>query len=125
MARHLVWDWNGTLLDDVAAVVAATNHAFGTVAGPVIDLDRFRRTFRRPIQDMYAELLGRPIDAAEFGKLDRVFHEHYRTGVTTATLAAGAAAALASWPGTQSLLSMWFHDELVDPVARPALATQP
>jgi phosphoglycolate phosphatase-like HAD superfamily hydrolase len=33
-------------------------------------------------------------------------------------LAADAKEALTSWPGTQSLLSMWFHDELV-----PALET--
>ncbi|HEV7709601.1 MAG TPA: HAD family hydrolase, partial [Asanoa sp.] len=24
---HLVWDWNGTLLNDFDLVVAATNHA--------------------------------------------------------------------------------------------------
>ncbi|MEU8888111.1 anthranilate synthase family protein, partial [Streptomyces sp. NPDC048442] len=28
MRTHLVWDWNGTLLDDIRAVVGATNAAF-------------------------------------------------------------------------------------------------
>jgi phosphoglycolate phosphatase-like HAD superfamily hydrolase len=32
------------------------------------------------------------------------------------TLAADAKEALTSWPGTQSLLSMWFHEELVPAV---------
>jgi hypothetical protein len=28
-STHLVWDWNGTLLDDIEAVIGATNAAFG------------------------------------------------------------------------------------------------
>ncbi len=37
-------------------------------------------------------------------------------------LAADAKAAIKSWPGTQSLLSMWFHDELVPAVETYGLA---
>jgi hypothetical protein len=33
--------------------------------------------------------------------------------LTTTSLAADAKEAINSWPGTQSLLSMWFHEELV------------
>jgi phosphoglycolate phosphatase-like HAD superfamily hydrolase len=113
---HLVWDWNGTLLDDLTLVVSSTNHAFAAIGGPAVDADEHRRQFRRPIAEYYAEVLGRAVDADEFGRLDRIFHDAYRMGLTTCSLAGDAAAAIRAWPGTQSLLSMWFHDELVPAV---------
>jgi phosphoglycolate phosphatase-like HAD superfamily hydrolase len=113
---HLVWDWNGTLLDDLTLVVSSTNSAFAAVGGRSVDSDEHRRTFRRPVAEFYAEVLGRAVDAEEFGRLDRIFHDAYRLGLTTTTLAADAMAAIKSWPGSQSLLSMWFHDELVPAV---------
>ena len=113
---HLVWDWNGTLLDDLTLVVSATNHAFAAIGGPAVDADEHRRQFRRPIAEYYAEVLGRAVDHEEFGRLDKIFHDAYRVGLTSCTLAGDAATAIRSWPGTQSLLSMWFHDELVPAV---------
>ncbi|NMO50235.1 HAD family hydrolase [Actinoplanes sp. TBRC 11911] len=115
---HLVWDWNGTLLDDFSLVVTATNEAFTAVGGRSVGADEHRSRFRRPVAEFYAEILERAVDNEEFGKLDRIFHDAYRLGLTDMKLAADAQAALTSWPGSQSLLSMWFHDELV-----PAIQT--
>ncbi|KKK07526.1 HAD family hydrolase [Micromonospora sp. HK10] len=114
--RHLVWDWNGTLLDDLDLVVRATNTAFASAGGPAVSAAEHRQRFRRPIADYYAEMLGRVIDDASFGELDRIFHDAYRAGLTSCALAADATDAIAAWPGSQSLLSMWFHDELVPTV---------
>ena len=123
MARtHLVWDWNGTLLDDLSLVVASTNSAFAAVGARAVDADEHRSRFRRPVAEFYAEILGRAIDEEEFGELDRIFHDAYRMGLTNMTLAADATAALRSWPGSQSLLSMWFHNELVPAVESYGLA---
>ncbi|GAA0817575.1 HAD family hydrolase [Spirilliplanes yamanashiensis] len=117
MARdHLVWDWNGTLLDDLSLVVSSTNAAFAAIGGPEVDADSHRRSFRRPIAEYYGEVLGRVVDAHEFQRLDEVFHEAYRVGLTSCSLAADATAAIKAWPGDQSLLSMWFHAELVPAV---------
>ncbi|WP_433371004.1 HAD family hydrolase [Actinoplanes sp. CA-142083] len=113
---HLVWDWNGTLLDDLSLVVSATNHAFAAVGGREVDSDEHRARFRRPVAEFYAEILGRAVDEEEFGRLDKIFHDAYRLGLTSMTLAADAKTALTSWPGSQSLLSMWFHSELVPAV---------
>ena len=119
---HLVWDWNGTLLDDLSLVVSATNHAFAAVGGRPVGADEHRARFRRPVAEFYAEILERAVDEEEFGRLDRIFHDAYRLGLTTMTLAADAKEAITSWPGTQSLLSMWFHDELVPAVETYGLA---
>ncbi|MEU4158514.1 HAD hydrolase-like protein [Actinoplanes sp. NPDC026670] len=121
-AKHLVWDWNGTLLDDLHLVVSSTNVAFASAGGRDVGSDEHRRAFRRPVADFYAEMLGRAVDEEEFGRLDRIFHEAYRVGLTDVSLAADAQAAIKSWPGSQSLLSMWFHHELVPAVEGYGLA---
>jgi len=114
--RHLVWDWNGTLLNDLNLVVASTNAAFASVGGPAVTADEHRVRFRRPIADYYAEVLGQAVDDDAYSRLDRIFHDAYRIGLTTCELAYDATVAMAAWPGDQSLLSMWFHEELVPTV---------
>jgi phosphoglycolate phosphatase-like HAD superfamily hydrolase len=115
---HLVWDWNGTLLDDLTLVVAATNASLAAFGGPVVSADEHRRDFRRPVADYYAGVLGRVIEATEFARLDAAFQRAYGEGLLECTLSLGAREALAGWSGTQSLLSMWFHDQLVPTVTR-------
>jgi phosphoglycolate phosphatase-like HAD superfamily hydrolase len=122
--KHLVWDWNGTLLDDLKLVVDATNVCLATVGGPVITADEHRRDFRRPILDYYAHVLERPVDEVEFQLLDDAFHDAYRRGVADVRLAPDALEAMAKWPGTQSLLSMYFHDELLVEVERHGLGAR-
>jgi phosphoglycolate phosphatase-like HAD superfamily hydrolase len=121
VANHLIWDWNGTLLNDLEPVVEATNAALALVGGPTVNADDHRRDFRRPVADYYAFVLDRPVDAEEFVRLDRVFHDTYRTRLVDCALADDAIEAINSWTGTQSLLSMFFHDELVPEITRRGL----
>ncbi len=109
---HLVWDWNGTLLDDLTLVVAATNSSLASVGGPQVTADEHRRDFRRPISAYYEHVLGRTLTDGEFAALDRAFHDEYRLGLAQTGLAADARQAIAAWTGTQSLLSMFFHDNV-------------
>lgn len=118
---HLVWDWNGTLLDDVALVVAATNATFVRLGGREVTVEEHRRHFARPVAAYYARILGRPVDDEEFAALDEAFHVAYRAGLDACGLATDAREAMAAWGGTQSLLSMYFHDDLVELVRRYGL----
>jgi phosphoglycolate phosphatase-like HAD superfamily hydrolase len=118
---HLVWDWNGTLLDDFSLVLTATNASLESFGGPCVTAEEHRRDFRRPIVDYYAHVLGRPVSPAEFRALDDAFHVAYRAGLDTCQLTADAVAAIAAWTGTQSLLSMFFHEELMPAVTRRGL----
>jgi phosphoglycolate phosphatase-like HAD superfamily hydrolase len=118
---HLVWDWNGTLLDDFTLVIQATNACLASVGGRTVTAEEHRRDFRRPIPEYYEHVLGRPVGAEEFLRLDAVFHDVYRAGMADCRLATDALAAIAAWEGTQSLLSMYFHQELVPAVERLGL----
>jgi len=119
---HLVWDWNGTLLDDLPLVVAATNASIASYGVAPVTADEHRRDFVRPIATYYGMLLGRPVDDEEFAQLDKTFHTAYADGLPSCALTPDALTALHNWTGTQSLLSMWFHHELVPAVQRYGLA---
>jgi phosphoglycolate phosphatase-like HAD superfamily hydrolase len=121
--RHLVWDWNGTLLADLPLIVTATNAVLATLGGPEITVEHHRLRFRRPIAEYYGEVLGRLVGADEFAQLNAVFHDAYEAGLPACRLADEAVAALGTWGGSQSLLSMWFHADLVPAVDRYGLTS--
>ena len=119
--RHIVWDWNGTLLDDLAVVVAAVNDTLATVSRRPITVEEYGAHYTRPVLLFYERLLGRPIEEPEWLFFDRAFHDSYRRRVETAPLAQDAILAMttAQKAGlSQSLLSMYWHDELVPQVDR-------
>lgn len=122
--RHIVWDWNGCLFDDHHIVVEAVNDALAGIGVPRITAADYRRLYTRPLPAFYARLLGRAVDPDEWPALDAAYHRAYLARLDRAGLAAGARAALratARAGATQSLLSMWHHDALVDLVGRLGL----
>lgn len=124
MRKHLVWDWNGTLLNDFSAVVAATNEVMTGIAGQILSPDEHRERFRRPIIDFYSELAGRTLAHQEFADLDQRFHQAYLTQLAQCRLTDDAEASIGAWSGTQSLLSLWSHDALVPLVETHGLTTR-
>jgi phosphoglycolate phosphatase-like HAD superfamily hydrolase len=127
VTRHIVWDWNGTLLDDNDAVVAAVNAVCAVYRRPAITLDDWRAVFCRPLDRCYERLLGRALSAEDWSRIDRAYHRAYRGLLPDVRLAGDAEDALRGWragSGTQSLLSMWFHDDLVRLVGELGLTAE-
>lgn len=123
--HHIVWDWNGTLIDDVAVVVAAVNDTLAIVDRRPITIEEYGANYTRPVLLFYERLLGRDIEQSEWLAFDRAFHASYRQRVDSAALADDALEALtAAQEGglSQSLLSMYWHDELVPQVDRRGLS---
>ena len=121
---HVVWDWNGTLVEDLPVVVESVNAALAAIGEPPITDDDYRANYTRPVERFYDQLLERPISFDEWETLDRVFHEKYRATLDRVPLAIDAIDAIDSvvargW--SQSILSMWWEDELLDVVARRGL----
>lgn len=122
---HLVWDWNGTLLDDLAIVVESVNVGLAAYGGSPIDTDGYRSHYTRPVSLFYERLLGRPVTETEWHHINDLFHVAYFSRVNTVGLAPDAAAALdtAREGGLrQSVLSMAPHDHLVGIVDRLGVA---
>ena len=121
--HHLVWDWNGTLFNDAAATLAATNDIFAPY-GITLTATQYRAIFRRPLADFYIQALGKKLTLAELEQLDNAFHTAYRIRMQQCALAADAKYAIARWSTTgrtQSLLSLWNHVELVELVEQLGL----
>ncbi|SCE00625.1 HAD hydrolase-like protein [Streptomyces sp. OspMP-M43] len=117
---HLVWDWNGTLLDDTQAVIRATNAAFAEIELAPITLEQYREMYTIPIPRFYERFLGRLPTEAEWERMDGVFHRYYAEQRVGCGLTTGVEELLHGWQRagrSQSLLSMYGHDQLV-PVVR-------
>lgn len=118
--RHVVWDWNGTLFDDLHVIVDAVNTSLARFDAGPIDADGYRASFTRPVSVFYERLLGKELSVDEWRTIDTTFHDAYREALGLATLAGDAWDAIVAATdagATQSLLSMWFHDELLAKVA--------
>jgi phosphoglycolate phosphatase-like HAD superfamily hydrolase len=124
-SAHIVWDWNGTLLHDIHAVIAATNAAFAELGIPPITLERYRELYCVPVPKFYERLIGRLPSEQEWEVMDESFHRHYWLRARDADLAEGAAELLAAQKlagRTQSLCSLAPHDRLVPLVRTHGIA---
>ncbi|MDH7598004.1 MAG: HAD family hydrolase [Sedimentisphaerales bacterium] len=54
--RHIIWDWNGTLIDDVAVCVRVLNLILDQYGLPSITIERYRREFCFPVERFYQNL---------------------------------------------------------------------
>jgi len=119
--RHVIWDWNGTLADDLPVVIDAVNVSLAAVGEPPIDADGYRNHYTRPVRDFYDRLLARSITDAEWATIDHTFHRKYVEWLSRVPLARDAEEAIAriaAAGATQSILSMWWHHDLVPEVRR-------
>jgi phosphoglycolate phosphatase-like HAD superfamily hydrolase len=66
MFRNLIFDWSGTLVDDLGPVIEATNAVLGKYGVPPLDREDFRRRFRLPYREFYSDVLPHvPLDELE------------------------------------------------------------
>lgn len=74
MIRNIIFDWSGTLVDDLPAVWQATNHVFARAGVPALSLDRFRAEFTLPFKGFY----DRYVPHLELAQLEEWFHGKLR-----------------------------------------------
>lgn len=104
---HIIWDWNGTLLSDVAHAVDTINRFLAPRGLPLMDLERYRKTFRFPIRAYY-ESLGFDLQAESFPALCDAYVEAFMAKVFECPLVPGSRELLQSIREagkTQSVLS--------------------
>ncbi len=73
MLRNLLLDWSGTLVDDLPPVIGATNFVLERFGRPPLSRDEFRRHFRLPFTEFYAEFLPE----VPLAELDALFHQRF------------------------------------------------
>jgi phosphoglycolate phosphatase-like HAD superfamily hydrolase/ADP-ribose pyrophosphatase YjhB (NUDIX family) len=72
--RNIIFDWSGTLVDDLPAVWKATNFVLAQADRPEMSLEEFRAEFSLPFTKFY----GRHTPHVPLPQLENWFHSHYR-----------------------------------------------
>jgi phosphoglycolate phosphatase len=54
--KHIIWDWNGTLLDDAWLCVEVMNGMLAKRGLPIVNLEFYRSVFTFPVRDYYQKL---------------------------------------------------------------------
>jgi phosphoglycolate phosphatase len=91
--RHIIWDWNGTLLDDVAACVQAMNRMLARRRLGRLTVEHYRRIFGFPVQRYY-RALGFDLAREDWDAVAVEFHDRYAVTARAARLRQGIRSAL-------------------------------
>jgi phosphoglycolate phosphatase len=73
---RIIWDWNGTLLDDNHASLAALNAILSRRGLKTVSLDYYRKNFAFPVRYFY-ESLGVKIECEDWDSLAQEYHDAY------------------------------------------------
>ena len=73
---HVVWDWNGTLLDDTQAALDTLNIMLARRGGRPIAMDFYRDHFAFPVKPFY-ESIGVRLGDEDWDALAREYHDIY------------------------------------------------
>jgi len=83
--RHIIWDWNGTLLDDAELCVEVMNEVLSARALPPLTATRYAAEFRFPVRDYY-QGLGFDFSREPFERVSAAFIEGYSAREASCTL---------------------------------------
>ncbi len=123
--RHIIWDWNGTLLDDLDYSIGVMNSLLARRGLPLLDRARYHEVFDFPVRDYYGRL-GLDVSQDNFSVLGREWMTRYDAHRLDCMLQPNARRILAAVRAaglTQSILSAYPHETLVEIVHHFGLAT--
>lgn len=114
--KHIIWDWNGTLLDDAWLSVEITGQMLQRRGLPQLTQQRYQEVFGFPLQE-YCARLGFDFEAESFDALSGEFMRSYETRRLECSLQPDAVAVLQAINRAgleQSLLSAYRHRTLLE-----------
>ena len=119
MTKQILWDWNGTLLDDLAYGMSVRNRIFPTFDLPTIDsVEAYHEQFTFPIR-LYYERAG--VTDANFVEVAHAWMAEYVRGFPTVPLHQDALEVLSRFKAahlTQVVLSATKRDMLKEQIAQ-------
>lgn len=74
--KYILWDWNGTLLDDTFACIDTLNQMLASRGLETVTPEFFRRNFAFPARSFY-ELVGMDVPDDQWDALAFEYHECY------------------------------------------------
>jgi len=77
MIKHIIWDWNGTLVNDLELCVEILNCMLLEHGKHPISIDEYRETFFFPVSKFY-KFLGLPSNGVKYDILAKSYIKMYR-----------------------------------------------
>jgi phosphoglycolate phosphatase len=121
--KHVIWDWNGTLLDDVEQVVEVIGQILAVHGLPPVTREQYRAVFCFPISEYYRRL-GFDFEKEPFEVLSDRFVQLYGAVAKQCSLHPGAESLFQSLRKQgirQSVLSAAHEGQLKDLLAHHSL----
>jgi phosphoglycolate phosphatase len=118
--QHIIWDWNGTLLNDAWLVVEIFNDMLTLRDLPRISAEQYAEKFGFPVKGYYQKV-GFDFEREPFEKLGDEFIEEYERRKLECPLQEGAVEILSENAGkgiSQSIISAAKQDSLEEMVKR-------
>jgi len=112
--KHIIWDFNGTLLSDAQLGVDCDNYVFDTLGLPRITLDDYRAHMTMPVRDFYTSL-GVDLNIYKYETISRLWLDRFNRHAVSVGLVPGALeriARLKKMGFTQSILSASYEKSL-------------
>ncbi len=111
---HIIWDWNGTILDDVEICIAIISEVLVEHGLSPISISEYRSKFHFPIHSYY-QSIGLNPERVEFAYVTKRFIKAYEERLPGASLYRGAREVLellSNMGKTQSVLSAAHEHDL-------------
>ncbi|MBO5857514.1 MAG: HAD hydrolase-like protein [Clostridia bacterium] len=86
--RNILWDWNGTLIDDAVTSLDCVNDMLESMGKPLITLEQYYTYVETPIIGFYRHILTD--EELDFPTISKSFHESYNNRLNTTELADNA-----------------------------------
>ncbi len=118
--KHIIWDWNGTLLDDVGLCVDIINGVLARKNLDSLTLNYYRDIFTFPIKNYYKKA-GFDFDQYTFEEVGQEWINEYERRKNECRLHKGALEILTLLQTEkieQSILSAYSHKTLIEIVTR-------
>jgi phosphoglycolate phosphatase len=112
---NIIWDWNGTLLNDLSLCISSINNLLGKRQLKLLDKNSYQEVFAFPVKDYYAAI-GFDFSKEDFSVPAHEFIELYEAGVKRCTLHPDAVMVLSKFKDKglkQYVLSAMQQDMLV------------
>jgi phosphoglycolate phosphatase len=113
--KHIIWDWNGTLLNDVDFCRRIINRILVENELLELSLEKYREIFTFPVEEYY-KVAGLDFSKTSFEVLGKDFMDEYEAKKLSCSLHKNAIEVLSAIHQKgikQSVLSAYLHDNLV------------
>ena len=112
--NHIIWDWNGTLFNDVELCAGIMNMLLTQESLPNISIQKYKSIFTFPVIDYY-KIAGHTFEKTSFEVLGKLFMDEYEVRKNNCKLFPGVSRLLAEIKSKniqQHLLSAYEQNNL-------------